>query len=350
MNMIDLRRDTITLPDEAMREEAFKAPLGDSVYGEDPKQEELEEYAAALLGKDEAIFIPSGTMGNLTALLSHTRRGDEVIVEENAHIRTSETGGAAVVGGLMIRTVRGEDGAPEPEGVELAIRPDDIHQPPTTLICLENTHNRYGGIVVPLEKLQRIRTIAEKYRIPIHLDGARIFHAAVFLQVDVKEIAVYADSVMVSLSKGLGAPVGSVLCGSKDFIAKARRFRKMLGGGMRQTGWLCACGLVALSKPSIERLKTDHDNAWLLAKSLAGMPGISVDMERTHTNSVVATLSEGRFDAPGFVEALEEQGVLASCSGPNTVRFFAYRGISREDIDSVIDRVGELLGGKSKPG
>jgi threonine aldolase len=348
--MIDLRRDTITLPDETMRATAFRAPLGDSVYDEDPTQRELEVHAADLLGKDEALFMPSGTMGNLTALLSHTRRGDEIIVEENAHIRTSETGGAAAVGGLMIRTVRGEDGAPELEGLERAIRPDDIHQPSTALICLENTHNRYGGIVPAPEKFQGIRTIAEKYRLPIHLDGARLFNAALFLQIDVKEIAVYADSVMVSLSKGLGAPVGSVLCGSKAFISRARHVRKMLGGGMRQTGWLCACGLVALSKPNIERLKADHDNAQRLAEGLAGMAGIAIDVQRTHTNCVIATLARGRFDATGFVEALKERGVLATGSGHDTVRFVTSREVDREDIDTVIDRIGNLLRKHTKHG
>jgi threonine aldolase len=343
MKKIDLRRDTITLPDKAMRDEAFNAILGDSVYGEDPGQEELEQLAAKLLGKDGAIFVPSGTMGNLVALLSHTKRGDEIIVEENAHIRTSETGGAACVGGLMIRTVRGEDGAPEPEGVKASIRPVDIHYPGTGLICLESTHYRYGGIVPPLEKFSRIHEIANRHRVPVHLDGARLFNASLFLEVDVKEIAQHADSVMVSLSKGLGAPVVSGLCSSRDFIVRARRFRKMLGGGMRQTGWLCACGLVALSEKNISRLKADHDNAQQLARGLTNLPGVGVDIRRTQTNYVLATLDTAQIDVHRFVEMLADDGILVAASGEDTVRFVTSREVTGRDIGIVLDRIKELL-------
>lgn len=268
--------------------------VGDSVYGEDPKQEELEQYAAKLLGKEGAIFVPSGTMGNLVALLSHTKRGDEIIVEENAHIRTSETGGAACVGGLMIRTVRGEDGAPEPEGVRASIRAADIHYPRTGLICLKSTHYRYGGIVPPLEKFSRIHLIANSHQIPVHLDGAR-------------------------------------------------HFRKMLGGGMRQTGWLCACGLVALSEKNISRLKTDHDNAQQLASGLRDLPGVGVDIERTHTNYVLATLDTTPINAHRFVEALADDGILVSASGENMVRFVTSREVTSHDIGIVLDRIRKLL-------
>ncbi|MFW6139682.1 MAG: threonine aldolase family protein, partial [Spirochaetota bacterium] len=192
MRKIDLRRDTITLPTAEMKNRAFDAPLGDSVYGEDPMQEELEEVAASRMGKQAALFVPSGTMGNLTALLTHTRRGEEVIMEENAHIRCSETGGAACVGGLMIKTVPGEDGAPDPRGVESSIRAENIHYPRTSLICLESSHHRYGGIVPPLEKFSHIQEIARKHHLPVHLDGARVFNSALHLGVDVKEIARYA--------------------------------------------------------------------------------------------------------------------------------------------------------------
>jgi threonine aldolase len=342
MNCIDLRRDTITLPDAAMIEKAFNAPLGDSVYGEDPKQEELEAYAAELLGKDGSLFVPSGTMGNLAALLSHTRRGDEIIMEEQGHIRTSETGGAACVGGLMIRGVKGDDGAPDPQLLEQAIRPDNIHYPRSSLICLESTHYRYGGIVPPLKKFKAIRAIADRHGIPIHLDGARVFNAAAYLQVDVQNITRYADSVMVSLSKGLGAPVGSMLAGSKEFIRNARRYRKMLGGGMRQTGWLCACGIVALSPENRARLKIDHENALLLARGLCRLPGLDIDLHRTQTNYVVARLQTDVMTAPLFVTHLRERGVLASASGDRVVRFVVSKQVSRDNIEEALNHAVEI--------
>jgi threonine aldolase len=383
MRIIDLRRDTITLPDDAMREAAFAAALGDSVYGEDPKQEELEAFAAELLGKESALFVPSGTMGNLAALLAHTRRGDEVILEENAHIRTSEGGGAAAVAGLMIRAVPSgvagdavpsgaadhtgldgaadhtgphgtaghamPDGAPDPEAVEAAIRPDDIHYPRTGLICLESTHHRYGGIVPPLEKFARIRRIADAHGLPVHLDGARLFNAAVHLGVEARDIARHADSVMISLSKGLGAPVGSMLCGSKSFIARADRARKMLGGGMRQTGWLCACGLVALSPENVARLVEDHDHARLLAEGLAAMatasrePVFVVDPRRTHSNYVLANVATTLVDAPGMLATMRQRGVLATASGSRLIRFVTSKKVGRRDIDEALIRIAEAL-------
>jgi threonine aldolase len=368
VKIIDLRRDTITLPDAAMREAAFNAPLGDSVYGEDPKQEELEAYAARLLGKERALFVPSGTMGNLAALLAHTRRGDEIILEENAHIRTSESGGAAAVAGLMIRAVPGSgdaerggeperarsggvqpDGAPDPDGVEAAIRPDDIHYPRTGLICLESTHYRYGGVVPPVETFALIRDIADRHNLPVHLDGARLFNAAVYLGIEARDIARYADSVMISLSKGLGAPVGSILCGSRSFIDRANRARKMLGGGMRQTGWLCACGLVALSPENIARLADDHAHARLLADGLAGItttPGkraFTVDLERTQSNYVLARVTSPGFDGPALVAALQKQGVLATASGGDLVRFVTSKQVRREDVLEATARIADAV-------
>jgi threonine aldolase len=345
MRKVDLRRDTITLPDAAMRDEAFEAPLGDSVYGEDPSQAALESFAAQLLGKEEAIFVPSGTMGNLVAVLSHTERGDEIIMEENAHIRTSETGGAACVGGLMIRGVRGDDGAPDPQGVEAAIRPRNIHYPATALICIESTHYRYGGIVPPLESFEKIRKTADRHGIPVHLDGARVFNAASYLGVDAGDIAGYADTVMISLSKGLGAPVGSMLCGSRDFMIRAKRYRKMLGGGMRQTGWLCACGLVALSPANVAKLKVDHENARYLAENLAALPGLRLDLDRIHTNYVTARLESDGIDAPALIASLNERDVLADFSGKEEIRFVVSREVSREDIEYALEIINELLAG-----
>ena len=342
MKIIDLRRDTITLPSIKMREDAFEAVLGDSVYDEDPRQCELEKRAAAVTAKENGIFIPSGTMGNLIALLTHTQKGDEIIVEENAHIRTSETGGAACVGGLMIKTVAGKDGAPEPAGVERAIRADNIHYPGTSLICLETTHYGYGGIVPPLSKFGEISRISKKQGVPVHLDGARLFNASVYLGVHPGEIAGFVDSVMISLSKGLGAPVGSVLCGSGEFIEKAKRYRKMLGGGMRQTGWLCACGLEALSDDNIARLKEDHQNARLLAERLSLLPGIEIDLNMVHTNFVKAFFKGPAFDPRAFAGLLFSKGVRAMAAGRNELRFVTSKEVSRDDIFSTIDVIKEI--------
>jgi len=343
MKIIDLRRDTITLPTEKMKKEALKAPLGDSVYDEDPKQCELEKLAAEKLGKEMAIFVPSGTMGNLVALLTHTERGNEIIVEENAHVRLSETGGAACVGGLMLKTVPGEDGCPDPAGVEHSIRPDNIHFPKTALICLENTHYRYGGIVPPVEKFHQIRVISERYGIPVHLDGARLFNASVYLDVPAARLAGFADSVMISLSKGLGAPVGSLLAGSSTFIRKAKRYRKMLGGGMRQTGWLCACGIVALSDENIGRLKDDHRNARFLAENLNILDGIKVDLERVHTNYVLAHIKYPGFSAAEFLKQLETQKVLANPAGEKTVRFVTSKEVTQHEILSAVKIIKDII-------
>jgi len=339
MMRVDLRRDTITLPTKAMKEAAFRAELGDSVYGEDAAQRELEEYAAGKTGKEAALFVPSGTMGNLISLLAHTSRGDEIIVEENAHIRTSETGGAGFVGGLMLKTVYGKNGIPEPADVEQAIRREDIHYPKTSLICVETPHHRYGGIVPPVESLAAICRVAKKHSIPVHMDGARVFNACVYLGVDVKKLTCYVDSVMISLSKGLGAPVGSIVCGDKAFIERAKRHRKMLGGGMRQTGWLCACGLIALSDENIALLKKDHENARLLAEGIDVLDGITVDIGKTHTNYVIAQVE----NAWQVLEALKENGVLATLSGKNEIRFVTSREVNRDDIRYTVHCIAEVL-------
>jgi threonine aldolase len=313
------------------------------VYGEDPKQEELEEFAAWRLGKESSIFVPSGTMGNLIALLAVTGRGDEVVLEENAHIRTSETGGAACVGGLMLRGVKGPEGVPEPEAIERAVRADDIHYPKTALICLENTHYRYGGLASGPERLSKVRAVSEKLGIPVHLDGARLFNAAVALGVEIREFARHADSVMVSLSKGLGAPVGSVLCGTKEFMKRARRYRKMLGGGMRQTGWLAACGLMALSDENIARLREDHDNARLLAEGLSRVPGFTVDLARTHTNFVIAHIEHPTMDVKRLLASMVSRGVLAAKFDETTLRFVTSSRVTGEDVLYAVGVIGELL-------
>lgn len=346
MKVIDLRRDTITLPNGEMKKQAFQAPLGDSIYGEDPMQRELEEKAAALLGKESALFLPSGTMGNLVALLTHTRRGDEVVLEENAHILTSETGGIGAIAGLVARTVRGEDGAPNVQDIAKVIPSEDIHHPRARLICLENTHYRYGGIVPPLEKFRGVKELAERKGLMVHLDGARLFNAAVYLGVEAKDIACFADTVMISLSKGLGAPVGSLLAGTRDFIREAARYRKMLGGGMRQTGWLCACGLVALSPENIARLREDHDNARILATELSKMPGLVVDCSRVHTNFVLVDLVECGYNARQFVDQLRAKGVLVTLVGEGRIRLVTSKEVNREDILRALEIIEKIVNGR----
>ncbi|HSV32395.1 MAG TPA: GntG family PLP-dependent aldolase [Atribacteraceae bacterium] len=332
MMPIDLRRDTITLPSEEMKEKAFQASLGDSVYGEDPNQAALEETAARLLGKEAALFVPSGTMGNLIALLTHTRRGEEVILEENAHIRLSETGGLAAVAGLMVRGLFGADGIPEPEAVLAVLRPDDIHYPRTSLLCIENTHYRYGGIVPPLEKMREIYELSRRHQLAVHLDGARLWNAAVYLGIHPSFLARYADSVMVSLSKGLGAPIGSLLAGSEAFIREARRYRKMLGGGMRQTGWLCACGLIAISGENIARLQDDHRHARLLAEGLAVLDNITVDLTRIQTNFVLVDCSALPVKAPEITRKFAGKGVLVTPAGEHRIRLVTSSRVGTGDV------------------
>jgi threonine aldolase len=347
--MIDLRRDTTTRPDDRMRTRAFQAVLGDSVYGEDLAQNELEELAASVLGKEAAIFLPSGTMGNLVAMLVHAGRGGEVILEENAHIRTSETGGAAAVAGLMLRTVPGPEGVPTPEEIEAVIRAEDVHYPRTSLICLETTHYRYGGIVPSLEAMEAVRSLADRRGIPVHLDGARIWNAAVALSVTPAVVAEHAHSVMASLSKGLGAPVGSVLAGEADFIAEARRYRKMLGGGMRQTGWLCTCGIEALRSTGMEQLQRDHRNARILAEGLArrlaDLPDVGLELAGVQTNFVLLRVGARYGNACEIVERLARGGVLATAAGTGVVRFVTCSAVDEDGVTAAVDVVRAVLEG-----
>ncbi|MDK2897562.1 MAG: threonine aldolase [Candidatus Atribacteria bacterium] len=340
---VDLRRDTITLPTPEMKEAAFRASLGDSVYGEDSEQRELEELAARVLDKEEAIFVPSGTMGNLIAVLSHTERGNEIILEQWAHIRTSETGGSALVGGIMMNPVPGPRGVPEIKELEAAIRPDNIHYPRTALVCLESSHYRYGGIVAPLEDMRQIREVTNKYCLPIHLDGARLFNAALYLGVAGKDLARLADSVMVSLSKGLGSPVGSILAGEKSFITRAKRYRKLLGGGMRQTGWLCACGRIALSPSNIARLEDDHRRARILAEGLNSISGVTVNLSRVHTNFVLADLRGSGIQSETFLSLLRERKILATFVDDWTIRMVTSRQVNDEDIEHTLFAAEEII-------
>lgn len=343
MRIVDFRSDTITKPTEEMRKAMYEAEVGDDVYGEDPTVNNLEEMAANLVGKEATLFVPSGTMGNQLAVLCHTQRGNEIILEEKSHIYNYEVGGIAFLSGVQARIVKGNNGIMNPKDVEKAIIADgDIHHPQTGLICIENTHNMAGGVVVPLEAMKEIYDTAKKYGIPVHLDGARVFNASIALGCNVREITKYCDSVMFCLSKGLCAPVGSMLAGSKEFINKARRYRKMLGGGMRQAGILAAAGIVALNT-MIDRLSEDHENARLLAEGLKDIEGIKINMETVQSNILMVDISTPKYNSIDLVNKLKEKGVLASDINSSKIRFVTHKYISKSDIDYAVNAFKEIL-------
>jgi len=339
MKIIDLRSDTVTLPSPEMRKAMADAELGDDVFGEDPTVNQLEEFAAELLGKEAALLVTSGTQGNLAALLTHCRRGDEVIVGKLSHTLNFEVGGASALGGLVMKPVRNDsNGRLDLGEVGAAIRPPDDHFARIGLICLENTHNLCGGTVLDEEELAAVRDLADRHGLPIHIDGARIFNAAVTLGVPVSRLAAFAHSVTFCLSKGLGCPVGSVLCGSSEFIAEARRYRKMLGGGMRQAGMLAAAGVYAL-EAMVERLADDHANAQVAAQGLAEVLGIEL-APPPQTNLVYFTVDG--WDLGAFVRRLEEEGVLCFDEG-GRIRWVTHFGIQRADIDEAVARLRSVM-------
>ncbi len=340
MKYIDLRSDTVTMPTEEMRISMANAPVGDDVYGDDPTVNELENLAAQIVGKEAALFVPSGTFGNQLALLTHTRRGDEVILEHNAHIVIHEVGGAAVIAGVQLRTVHGKNGAMDPSLVEKSIRPDDIHMPRTGLICVEEAHG--CGAVVPIENLKAIKEISNRYNIPVHMDGARVFNAATALNVDVKEITENCDSVMFCLSKGLCAPVGSILAGSKAFIDVARKNRKLMGGGLRQSGILAAAGIIALEKMAA-RLHIDHENAEYMARKLSEIKGINVDFSRRDINMVFFTIDEGLVEDKVLVDSFLDAGIKINGIEDGEYRFVTNNGVTKEDIDFAINKLKEIV-------
>jgi threonine aldolase len=316
------------------------AEVGDDVWDEDPTIHRLQKRAAEMVGKEASLFVPSGTMGNLCALLSHTEPGEEVLVEGESHIFHSEVAGASVVGGLQLRPLETPDGRMQPEQVRAAIREPDIHQPATGLLCLENTHNRRGGTCLSPAQTQALGEVAHAAGFPVHLDGARVFNAAVALDVDARQLTGPVDSVMFCLSKGLSAPVGSMLAGSTEFIERARRWRKLLGGGMRQAGVLAAAGLCALDE-MVGRLADDHRNARRLAEGLQGLPGIAIDLARVETNMVFGDC-QPPLTATAFIERCREAGVLLDQASLYRWRMVTHRGVSAEDVDYAIDAVRRL--------
>lgn len=330
--MIDLRSDTVTKPTAGMREAIARAEVGDDVFDEDPTIHRLQETVAALLGKDSALLVPSGSMANTTSVLTHTARGDEVLLEEGAHVFNYESGASAAFGGLQMRTIAGTGGAFTLEQVAERVRPNDVHNPRTRLVCMENTHNRAGGTIFPLAEMKRIGAFCREKGIATHLDGARLWNASIASGVPMREYAEAVDSVSVCLSKGLGAPVGSLVSGTREFVQRARKTRKMLGGGMRQAGVLAAAGLYAIDH-HVERLAEDHANAKLLAKALARIPGIRIDLAKVETNIVIADVRRHPLGEKGIVSAAAAEGVLFLAIGPGRLRLVTHLDVSRAQTE-----------------
>lgn len=333
MLKIDLRSDTVTHPTDKMREKMASAPVGDDVYGDDPTIIELEKTAARLLDKEAALFVPSGVFGNQVSVLTHTARAQEIILGEYCHIIQHEAGSVALISNVQTRTLDDRNGEMDPNEVERIIRKgDDIHFPKTGLICVETAHST--GNVASLENLAQIRRIADKHNIPVHLDGARLFNAAAYLGVEGKDIAKYADSVSLCLSKGLCAPVGSIVAGTEEFVARARRNRKIMGGGMRQAGILAAAGLEALEMR--HRLKEDHENATYFGNELDKIPGISVRKDAIKINMVFFTIEKKGFDEKDLIEHLRQKDILINGQDNGLFRFVTHYYITRERIDQVV--------------
>lgn len=338
--IVDLRSDTVTLPTAEMLRAMATAELGDDVYGEDPTVRRLEESAAESVGKEAALFVPSGTMGNAIAILTHTRRGDEVLCDRTSHVYDAEVGGMAVIAGVQPRPLESVKGMLSPDQVEAAIRPEDVHFPRTRLLCLENPHNFGGGTAATPEMVDALAATAHAGGLAVHLDGARLFNAAVALGVPAARLTSRVDSVMFCLSKGLCAPVGSMLAGSAEWIGEARRARKMLGGGLRQAGVLAAAGLVAL-RSMVDRLADDHLNARRLATGLNEVPGIEVDLATVQTNMVFVDVAIGGLDAAEFVRRLGDRGILAGAVGPTRVRFVTHKDVDRLGIEAALAATAE---------
>ena len=346
-DVVDLRSDTLTLPTPEMREAMARAEVGDDVWEEDPTVKRLEAVAAERTGQAAGLFVASGKMGNLVSVVSHTRAGQEVVLDLDSHIFNYEVAGSAVIGSVQMRPVRTARGFLAPEQVREALRPANIHVPQTGLVCVENTHNRHGGTCCTPEEIAAVAEVAHGAGVPVHLDGARLFNAAVALGRPASEFARHADSVTFCVSKGLGAPVGSVVCGGPEFVARARRVRKMVGGGMRQAGIIAAAGLVALER-MVDRLAEDHANARRLAEGLARLPGLRVDLARVQTNIVIVAVERPGGPAAAAAAAGE---LVAGCAarkvalhaiGPASIRCVTHKDVDAEDIERALEALREL--------
>jgi threonine aldolase len=339
---IDLRSDTVTKPSKAMRQAIAEAEVGDDVFEDDPTVKKLEEMVAELLGKEKALFVPSGTMANEVAIKSQTKPGDQVILEEDSHIYNYEVGAPSVLCGVQLHAIKGKRGVLTAPQIMDHIPSEDIHVPPTTLICLENTHNRAGGTIFPIEEIKKIRETTKPLGIKMHLDGARLWNATIATGIPLDQYAQYFDSVSVCLSKGLGAPIGSVISGGSEFIQIARRNRKMFGGGMRQVGILAAAGIYAIEN-NFNRLVEDHRNAKALAFGLSKIPKISVDLESVQTNIVVIEIKESSMEVADVLDKLKEKGVLAVPFGKNRIRCVTHLDVNPDDIYPALEAFKQVF-------
>lgn len=344
--MADFRSDTVTKPTREMLDAMARATVGDDVLGDDPTVHRLEEMAAAKVGKKAAVFVPSGTMGNQVSIAAQTRHGDEIVLEEHSHCIHYESGALGMIAGVQPRTLPGRRGQMDFAAVERAIRPPIHYLPRTSLLVVEQSHMSSGGSVLPLSYLEGIRKIADKHKLRVHMDGARLFNASVAGGVPVERFAALVDSLTFCLSKGLSCPVGSVICGDEAFVTEARRLRKALGGGMRQAGYLAACGIVALQS-MIDRLAEDHARAKRLGEGLAGIPGLSLDNPEIDTNILFFTVRATKLDAPGLAAALEKEGVRAVALGPDRIRFVTHREIEDAHVERALAAAAKILKGNS---
>ena len=342
-NKIDLRSDTVTIPSASMKKAVLDARLGDDVMHEDATTNDLESKAATILGKEAALFVPSGTMGNLVSILTHCNRGDEIIVGDKSHTFFYEAGGVSAYGGIHSRQLKNnEDGTIDLQLIKESIRSEDDHFPQTTLISLENTHNRCWGSPLPLGYLNDVYTLAKEQGIHVHIDGARIFNASIAINANVSEIASYADSIMFCLSKGLSSPIGSIICGTEDFIYRARKIRKGLGGGMRQSGIIACLGIYSLDN-MVDHLKEDHRNAQFLAEELSKSDLVEIDSSKAQTNLVYFKVSNPKINSDTFVEECQNKGLLFYYSGGGQYRLVTHLGIDKEDVQSAVDIIVNVL-------
>jgi threonine aldolase len=339
--LVDLRSDTVTKPSSGMRKAMAEAEVGDDVYHEDPSVNRLEEMVAALYGKEAALYVASGTMANQLAIRAQTHHGDEIIMERTSHPFNSEAGALAALAGVQVNLIDGKRGLMEVEQIKAVVRTPNVHHAPTALICLENTHNRGGGSVWPLDNIRAIREFANSVEVPMHLDGARLMNACVATGLTPKDYARYFDSCTLCLSKGLGAPVGSLVIGSKDFITRAHRFRKQFGGGMRQAGILAAAGIYALEH-NVERLAEDHLNAKRLAKGIAEIDGLDIDVNAVETNILFFHVRKPGLTVPMLLDRMKAEGVFMGGTGPNTIRAVSHLDVSKDGIDRAIEVLRKL--------
>ncbi len=337
MKYIDLRSDTVTRPSNKMRKVIAQAEVGDDVFGDDPTVNRLQEKVAGLFGKEAALYVPSGSMGNLVAIKTHTNPGEEAIFEEDCHSLNYEAGSMGAVAGLVSHTFRGKHGVMTRGQVEPYIKKKSLHTPPTTLLALENTHNHAGGTIYPLEEIKKLREMADEHDLKMHLDGARIWNASVATGIPLDEYGRYFDSIQCCFSKGLGAPIGSIVIGDANFIEKARRFRKMFGGGMRQVGIIASAAIYALEN-NMSRMSEDHENADYLAKNLAEIDGIDIDLDSLQTNIIIMNIASSGREVPDVLSQLKEMGILAVQFGATKIRCVTHLNINRTDIETAIEK------------